>query len=151
MVTFRFERGTAFVRELLGSIGPGRDLGPSRQPEPGTWDDAVDPPRARVVVAELDAQWALTKRNVSRAARTATPASAARSSSWRTTRPAERLGDVALRVLGRGAWPSTTRLGVGLDHVGAPLYALSLSIAAGTAQIQRNIVGERLLGLPKER
>ncbi len=31
------------------------------------------------------------------------------------------------------------------------LYALSLSIAAGTAQIQKNIVGERMLGLPKER
>jgi hypothetical protein len=38
-----------------------------------------------------------------------------------------------------------------LDHVHQRLYALSLSIAAGTAQIQRNIVGERLLGLPKER
>ena len=38
-----------------------------------------------------------------------------------------------------------------LDHVEQSLYALSLSIAAGTAQIQRNIVGERALGLPKER
>ena len=38
-----------------------------------------------------------------------------------------------------------------LDHVQQRLYALSLSIAAGTAQIQRNIVGERMLGLPKER
>jgi len=39
----------------------------------------------------------------------------------------------------------------GLDHVEQHLYALSLGIAAGTEQIQRNIVGERLLGLPKER
>ena len=37
------------------------------------------------------------------------------------------------------------------DHVEQTLYALSLTIAAGTAQIQRNIVGERILGLPKER
>ena len=37
------------------------------------------------------------------------------------------------------------------DHVEQRLYALSLSIAAGTSQIQRNIIGERILGLPKER
>ena len=37
------------------------------------------------------------------------------------------------------------------DHIEQRLYALSLSIAAGTSQIQRNIVGERLLGLPRER
>jgi len=37
------------------------------------------------------------------------------------------------------------------DFVGDRVYTLTLSIAAGTSQIQRNIVGERILGLPKER
>jgi alkylation response protein AidB-like acyl-CoA dehydrogenase len=62
-----------------------------------------------------------------------------------------RLGDLALRILGR-AGRSLDDIGdiPGGEHVRGWFYAMSISIAAGTSQIQRNIVAERILGLPKE-
>jgi len=35
--------------------------------------------------------------------------------------------------------------------VSGRFFALSMSIAAGTSQVNRNVIGERVLGLPKER
>ncbi|HZM31095.1 MAG TPA: acyl-CoA dehydrogenase family protein [Acidimicrobiales bacterium] len=157
MVTFGFERGTAFVSELLGSMRLLADLVDIARKTPlgaGTaWDDASIRRPLTVVGAELEAEWALTKRNVSRAARhgNAGVGGSVFKLAYHETR--ERMGEVALRLLGRArlAFDDPTGLSARhLDHVGQTLYALSLSIAAGTAQIQRNIVGERLLGLPKD-
>ncbi|HET6772779.1 MAG TPA: acyl-CoA dehydrogenase family protein [Acidimicrobiales bacterium] len=159
MVTFGFERGTAFVGELLGSMRLLTDLveiarkGPAG-PRGTAWDDAGIRRELAVVGAELDAQWALTRRNVSRAARhgNAGVGGSVFKLAYHETR--QRLGEVALRVLGRARLALDDPTGLSsrhLDHVHQRLYALSLSIAAGTAQVQRNIVGERLLGLPKER
>jgi alkylation response protein AidB-like acyl-CoA dehydrogenase len=158
MVTFGFERGTAFVSELLGSmrlLADLVDIARKTQLGPGTaWDDASIRRELAVVGAELEAEWALTKRNVSRAARhgNAGVGGSVFKLAYHETR--ERMGEVALRLLGRARLALDDPAGLSarhLDHVGQTLYTLSLSIAAGTAQIQRNIVGERLLGLPKER
>ena len=57
-----------------------------------------------------------------------------------------RLGDAALEMLGarRHARP-----GSGLDR-SAFLHAPSIRIAGGSNEIQRNIIGERVLGLPRD-
>jgi alkylation response protein AidB-like acyl-CoA dehydrogenase len=158
MVTFSFERGTAFVSELLGSMRLLTDLVEIARKTPlhhGTaWDDAGIRRDLTVLAAELDAQWALTKRNVSRAARHGTPGVGGSVFKLAYHETRERMGDVALRILGRARLALDDPTGLSarhLDHVHERLYALSLSIAAGTSQIQRNIVGERLLGLPRER
>ena len=149
MVTFGFERGTAFVSELLGSMRLVADLVEVAR-NTGHWEDAGIRHGLARVSAELDAQWAYTKRNVSRAAREGNPGVGGSifKLGYHQTRHA--LGDIAMRVLGRQGLAMGARVGTE-DHVEERLYALSLSIAAGTAQIQRNIVGERLLGLPRER
>jgi alkylation response protein AidB-like acyl-CoA dehydrogenase len=61
------------------------------------------------------------------------------------------IADVAMRVLGRGA------LGAA-DFAGLPtaemlhdyFWSIQFTISGGTSQIQRNIIGERILGLPKD-
>jgi alkylation response protein AidB-like acyl-CoA dehydrogenase len=155
MVTFGFERGTAFVSELLGSMALVADLvavaKERRTPAGGAWwDDGATRHELSRVSAELDAQWAYTKRNVSRAARDGNTGVGGSIFKLAYHETRHRLGDVAMRILGRDALAMGARVS-GEDHVEERLYALSLSIAAGTAQIQRNIVGERLLGLPRER
>ncbi len=63
----------------------------------------------------------------------------------------QRVAELSIRVLGRA--------GLSREDVGdlpsgyflhRALQSLSLTIAAGTSQIQRNIISERVLGLPKE-
>src|SRR5690606_37096701 len=145
MVTFGFERGTAFVGELLGSMRLLTDLVEIARTTPlgaGTvWDDAGIRRELAIVAAELDAEWALTRRNVSRAAREGTVGvgGSVLKLAYHETR--ERMGDVALRVLGRARLALDDPTGMSarrLDHVRERLYALSLSIAAGTSQVQRN-------------
>jgi len=153
MVTFSFERGTAFVSELLGSMRLLTDLVDIAR-KSGQRDDASIRDELVVIAAELDAQWALTKRNVSRAARHGSPGVGGSVFKLAYHETRTRMGEVALRLLGRARLALDDSTGLSarhLDHLQQTLYALSLSIAAGTAQIQRNIVGERLLGLPKER
>ena len=61
----------------------------------------------------------------------------------------QRIGDLSLRVLDR----ASLSLDDVYDHSGhfveERLRTLALTIAAGSSQIQRNIIGERILGLPR--
>ena len=67
------------------------------------------------------------------------------------------LGDLAMEVLDRAALSFDPQLGPDGDGLGneellrAWFKSISLTIAAGTSQVQRNIVAERILGLPKGR
>jgi len=136
-VTLSFERGTAFVSEMVDALRLAEELAPSVH-------DAAERRELAHVIAELDALWSLTKRNVSQAGRTGVPGPGAMMLKLGYSEARDRLGELSMRVLERGIFD------VHDERVEERLRTLSLPIAAGTSQIQRNIIGERLLGLPKE-
>jgi alkylation response protein AidB-like acyl-CoA dehydrogenase len=137
-VTLKYERGTAFVSELVDSLRLCEDLAPLVR----------DPGHCRELgrcAAELDALWALTKRNVSQAARgTIGPGAMVMKLAYSEAR--QRFGELCLRVLEKEALHIEDN-----ELVEERLRVLALTIAAGASQIQRNIIGERVLGMPKEK
>ena len=102
--------------------------------------------------AELDALWAMLKLSVCEANSTRAPGLGGSAIKLYYTELYQRLGELALRVLGRTA---VSRVDVGNlpsgEYVNKALHSLSMTVAAGTSQVQRNIIAERILGLPKDR
>ena len=158
MVTFSFERGTAFISELLGTMNQLAEMAELARgiPRNGStaWDDDEIRREIGHLQAEYDALWALTKRVVSQAQRTGMPGPGGSVFKLYYAEVKKRMADLAHRMLEREALVLADDVGdeqTGGDMVASRLYVLSLSIAAGTSQIQKNIIGERILGLPKER
>ncbi len=156
MVTLSFERGTAFVGELLECM---RLLGElARLAERlGLMADAGVARRIGHLVAAFDALWALTKRNVSEAAQSGIPGIGGSVFKLSFSEHSQALGDLAMELLDRAALcadplvgPDGTPLG-NAEQLAAWFKSISSTIAAGTSQVQRNIVAERILGLPKAR
>jgi alkylation response protein AidB-like acyl-CoA dehydrogenase len=138
MVTFSFERGTAFLGDLLRTK---EQLGRLARVRPA---DASTRRELGRIGAELDALWALTRRNVTQAEKGGgVPGLGGSVFKLFYSETRAQLGDLALRTLGPDG------LSLQNDHVKAWVQSMSLTIAAGTSQIQRNIVAERILGMPK--
>jgi alkylation response protein AidB-like acyl-CoA dehydrogenase len=110
--------------------------------------------------AELDALWALAKRNVSEANRTGVPGIGGSVFKLAGSEVRQRLGELGLDLLGPAAlcredlsgaaWSRSAGGPGNAELIDTWINGFSRTIAAGTSQIQRNIVAERILGLPKE-
>ncbi|MHB8340703.1 MAG: acyl-CoA dehydrogenase family protein [Mycobacteriales bacterium] len=158
MVTFAFERGTAFAGEVVGSLVLAHELTVlarsttvAGQP---AWEDVGLRRELGRVSAELEALWALTRRSVS-AVDGAVAGAGGSVLKLSYSQARQRLLELAAGLLGRAAL-STDDLAPGVPGgsgrlVAERLHALSLTIAAGSSQIQRDIVAERILGLPRGR
>ncbi|MDQ1477873.1 MAG: hypothetical protein QOE62_3102 [Actinomycetota bacterium] len=139
-VTLKYERGTAFVSELVDSIRLCEDLA-TRMAVKG--DQSLQTELGRCI-AEFDALWALTKRNVSQATR-GEPGPGAMVMKLAYSEARQRFGELCMKALQREALHVDDN-----ELVEERLRTLALTIAAGASQIQRNIIGERVLGLPRE-
>jgi alkylation response protein AidB-like acyl-CoA dehydrogenase len=154
MTTLSFERGTAFVGEVLQSMELLRGLRDMAQ-STGAWDEASVRRRVGHLGAELDALWALARRNVSQAARTGVPGIGGSVYKLALSELRQRIADLGMDLAGPaglvfGAIPGDAERPVGnLEVVSTWVHGFSRTIAAGTSQIQRNIIAERILGLPK--
>lgn len=152
MSTLSFERGTGFTAhqiELERRIESLIELA-SRIPAPEGHGVALDDSAVRNEIAELRADVmslkAMTYLGVSRSMRRDMPGPESTFLSLHFAEVAQRLYRLAMELLGP----------VGLDR-GSPsegwadqyLESLRLTIAGGTSEIRRNIIGDRVLGLPK--
>ncbi|MFE0257380.1 acyl-CoA dehydrogenase family protein [Streptomyces sp. NPDC059010] len=145
MVTLSFERGTAFVGEVVACRRVLRELAAEAHKN-GRWDDPVLRRRLGRLNAEFRALWRLTQWNVSEAELTGgVPGVGGSVFKLRYSYARQELYDAAADVLGPDS------LDLDRPWVLDRLSSLSYTIAAGTSQIQRNIVAERILGLPKGR
>jgi alkylation response protein AidB-like acyl-CoA dehydrogenase len=136
-VTLKYERGTAFVSELVDSMRLCEDVAPR------VHDPALRRELGRSA-ADFDALWALTKRNVSQSVRGTTGAGAM-VIKVAYTEARQRFGELCIRALERDALHIDDN-----ELIEERVRVLALTIAAGASQIQRNIIGERVLGLPRE-
>jgi alkylation response protein AidB-like acyl-CoA dehydrogenase len=166
MVTLSFERGTAFVSELFGSMELLHDLRDAAE-RSGYWEDAEVRRRIGHLGAELDALWALVWRNVSEAGLGTVPGVGASIFKLGLSELRQRIGELGMDLLGtcglvwddvdvpwlggpQGAARSASAGSGSGELVSTWVHGFSRTIAAGTSQIQRNIIAERILGMPKE-
>jgi alkylation response protein AidB-like acyl-CoA dehydrogenase len=146
-VTLRFERGTAFAQHIItlrSQVLRLASLARSRPSARGTaWGDL----RLGIgrLFASVEALWRMTQMCVSDAERTGAPSPLGSAVKLRYSELSQEIAELAVRVVGRPIIGSD-----GTDDLAREyLWSLQTTIAAGTSQIQRNLIAQRILGMPK--
>ncbi len=154
-VTLRFERGTAWAADIIELTQFLRDMAQLAKrltrDDARAWDDQALRKELGHLAAEADALWALMKWQIGEVQKTGVPGLGGSALKLAFTELNQRVYELGHRLLGRAglAREDFAALPVALVN-DTFLNTLSLTIAAGSSQIQRNIVSERILGMPRE-
>ena len=153
-VTLRFERGTAFAQHIIAmrsAVLRLASLARSRRTPRGTaWDDV----RGRIgrLYARVEALWRMTQMCVADAERTGAPSPLGSAVKLHYSELYQEITELALRVIGRPVLGAGGCDGLRTgEAVRDYLWSFQTTIAAGTSQIQRNLIAQRILGMPKAR
>jgi alkylation response protein AidB-like acyl-CoA dehydrogenase len=152
MVTLSFERGTAALADQIDLAGTVDELLARERPAPSGGGRAIDDQGIGAELAGLRADVmalrAMSYATISRAARTDVPGAEGVIVSLYMTELHQRIYRTAMHILGTAAIERPEGAG-GLQ--GRYLSAFMQTIGGGTSEIRRNLIGERVLGLPRGR
>jgi alkylation response protein AidB-like acyl-CoA dehydrogenase len=147
-VTLRFERGTAFAQHIITLRSQLRRLVAFAGPK---GDDAGFQRQVGRLDARIDALWRMTQRCVTEAEASGVPSPLGSAVKLGYSELGQEMTKLGMQLLGRralgGGDPDTEDARVVHDY----LWSFQNTIAAGTSQIQRNLIAERILGMPKGR
>jgi alkylation response protein AidB-like acyl-CoA dehydrogenase len=147
MSTLSFERGTGFIADQVKQSQEIEELLDRARATGAIKDDRIAEQLAQMR-CEVAALWAMTYRNISEVVRSGQPGPEASVIRLFTSELGQRLERMALLLAGNAILDF--RYGDD-DLVADYLRGFAATIAGGSAQIQRDIIAERLLGLPKSR
>ena len=148
-VTLRFERGTAFAQHIITLRQQLRGL--VALAEKGTWDDAGLRRQVGRLDARVDALWRMTQRCVTEAEASGLPSPLGSAVKLGYSELGQEISRLGMQILGRRALGVEDPDDEDGRAVHDYLWSFQHTIAAGTSQIQRNLIGERILGMPKGR
>jgi alkylation response protein AidB-like acyl-CoA dehydrogenase len=153
-VTLRFERGTAFAQHIITMRSQIRRLVSLARNRKTTGGAAWDDPALRGAIgrlgANVDALWRMTQMSIAEAEHNDAPAAIGSVVKLRFSELSQEIAELGVRIIGRPVIGMTDTDGVEVQSTMAEyLWSLQYTIAAGTSQIQRNVIAERILGLPR--
>jgi alkylation response protein AidB-like acyl-CoA dehydrogenase len=147
-VTLRFERGTSFAPHIIALRSQLHRIVELAVGADGSWHDPLIRHRAGSLEAHVEALWRLTQMCVSEAARTGVPSLLGSAVKLGYSELYQEIGELGMEILGRDAFAKRGRRIAEMLH--DYLWSIQFTISGGTSQVQRNIIGERILGLPRE-